>query len=353
MPTFSDLSLSIVPRQFTISASRAKRITDALSRTGLNVTTLCALAQLDMAKLADQQARFPVETVRRLWEAAVTVSGNDAIGLLASRLCVPHGLDVLEYSMMTSATLGAALERAFRYARIIDDATEYRHHRNAQGWSITFDFVMGSRPAPRQSFEFVMLSLLRFCRWMVGTNLLPVEVTFTHPLPASLYPYREAFGCPLRFGAAANSIVIADSDLALELPTRNANLSRILDRCADEQVEALKRGNLSGRVCRWIQRELAGGGLGRDRVARALGLSERTLHRRLREEGTTFQQLLDETRRELAQQYLSSQSITLAEACYLLGFANQSNFSRASKRWFALPPQKMREDMASAVGTKP
>jgi AraC-like DNA-binding protein len=328
------------------------RIVNALRGVGIDIPALCQLHDIDLNMLHNPASRCPVDTVRRLWEVAVLASGNEALGLAAAGVFNPAELDVLDYAMMFSPTLGTALERVSRYARIVDDATEYGCTPHADGCCVTFDFYVGERPPPRQSFEFAILSSLNFCRWMVGRELTPLQVRLTHPLPSRLQPYHDTFRCPIEFGADKNSVLLSHADLAAPLLTYNAQLAKLHGRNTDEQNAGFRHSETSAKARAQIVLSLPGGKPSRDRVARALCMSERTLHRRLQNEGTSYQKLLEDTRRDLTAQYLASGAISLAEASYLLGFSDQSNFSRAAKRWFELPPGEIRNRLAQSLSAR-
>jgi len=328
--------------QHTVLGSRVMRIIQALRRGGLDVDALCQQLDLDLATLGAPNARCPIEAVRALWELAAQTTGNPNIGLEVASEFSPAGLDVLDYAMMSSVNLRAALERAIRYARIVDDATEYRCNDAASGWKISFVFQDGARAVPRQSVDFVLLSSLNFCRWIAGSCLRPQLVELHYPAPADLAPYQAAFQCPLRFDASVNSILFSHADLDRRLHTHNPQLAALHERFADEQIAELQRGKTSSRVRELIILSLPSGEPTRKQIASALCLGERTLHRRLRLEGTTFHRLLDETRRSLAEHYLTSGTMSLTEATYLLGFSDQSNFCRATRRWFECAPRQLR-----------
>jgi AraC-like DNA-binding protein len=198
---------------------------------------------------------------------------------------------------------------------------------------------------PRQRVEYILVTLLEFCRWVSARPLAPKAVAIAYPRPGDPKPYAEAFACPVCFDADASRIVFSLDDLSLPLPTSNPTLDALHERFVGEYLEHFEQDRTSYRVREVIIRRLPDGEPLRDAVARELGMSERTLQRRLDEEATSFGELLDETRRELAEQYLHKLNLTLAQAGYLLGFSDQSSFFRACKRWFGVPPGQYRKQM--------
>ena len=129
------------------------------------------------------------------------------------------------------------------------------------------------------------------------------------------------------------------------LPTSNPLLAELHERFAGDYLRQFDHAQTSYRVREVIIRRLPDGEPRRDEVAGELCMSERTLQRRLETEATSFVQLLDDTRRELAEQYLGRLNLSLAQAAYLLGFADQSSFFRACRRWFELSPGQYRSQL--------
>src|SRR5262249_37518313 len=147
------------------------------------------------------------------------------------------------------------------------------------------------------------------------------------------------------FDAPRNIVLLARADLSTSLPTSNPVLSELHDRFAGDYLRHFDHAQTSYRAREVIIRRLPDGEPRRDQVASELGMSERTLQRRLEQESTSFLQLLDNTRRELAEQYLGRLHLTLAQAAYLLGFADQRSFFRACRRWFEQSPGRYRSQL--------
>jgi AraC-like DNA-binding protein len=287
-----------------------------------------------------------IEHLRRLWEVAVDVTGNPAVGLITAARSGPIGLDVIDYVMMSSETLGSALQQAIRYARIVDDATVLQLHQHPQGLRVVFEFLVTGRPVPCQSVEFTMVSSLNFYRWMTRTALRPLQIEFMHAPAVERRLYEQLLDCPVRFAAERNGIILSRDDLALPLFTHNPQLAELHGRYAAEQIAEMANNSIAARVRRLLVLALPGGEPTREQIAAALCLSGSTLHRRLLREGCSFQGLLDETRRTLAECYLGNEKVPLCEATRLLGFNEQSSLSRACQRWFHQSPHEYRYQLA-------
>jgi len=139
-----------------------------------------------------------------------------------------------------------------------------------------------------------------------------------------------------------NALLFARADATLPLPTTHPELAELHERVASEHLQRLDPAQTCHRVRTVMIRHLPDGEPRRPKIATILGMSERTLHRRLAVEGTSFQRLLDDTRRELARHYLGQREVSLADIAYLLGFTDQSSFFRAARRWFGSSPRDYR-----------
>jgi AraC-like DNA-binding protein len=354
MYTVEDVRMNAMTRekgdQHSCAAFWVKGIAETLKAGGLDVAALFEEAGLDTVALSDPDSRFPTEKISLLWQLAVERSGNPAIGLGNSNIVRPASFDVVAYTILSSPHLLGILERVSRYVGILSDAASLVVTEVGEGYRMILELFGGGQPVPRQRFEFDLLTFLSFCRWVTNRDLRPLALELRFPPPADLQPYQDAFKCPLRFNARVNALLFSRADVISPLPTAHPLLAEVHERLAVEHLRRLDHDQISSRAQAAIIRGLPDGEPRRVEIARALQMSERTLQRRLEAEGTSFQRLLDETRRELAQQYLDQTDVSLADAAYLLGFDDQSSFFRASKRWFGTSPRQYRVRLMRARG---
>jgi AraC-like DNA-binding protein len=328
--------------QHTCAAFWVRGVAEMLKAEGLDIAALFDEAGLETVALSDPDSRFPTEKVSLLWELAVARSGNATIGLVKSNIVRAASFDVVAYTMMSSPHLLGILESLNRYVGIVSDAASIVISEDDEGYRMILELFGGGRPVPRQRFEFDLMIILSFCRWVTNRDLGPLALELRFPPPADLRPYQDAFQCPLRFNAAANALLFARADVLAPLPTAHPLLAEVLQRFATERLQRLDHLQTSSRARAAIIRRLPAGEPRRTEVAAVLEISERVLQRRLQTEGTSFQRLLDDTRRELAQQYLGQTDVSLADATYLLGFGDRSSFFRACRRWFGTSPRRYR-----------
>lgn len=333
----------------TVSAAWVKGMVELFNGLTLDVPSLFRDAGIDPEELAHADNRFWPDRVSAVWELAIARAGNPDIGLALPEVIHPASFDSITYVMMTCPTLLAGLERFLRYMRIVSDAADIHLHSEPGGYGMTIELASNGAPVPRARIEFVVITVLNICRWLTGRDMHPAAVDFTCPQPADLSPYERACHCPLRFGAPIHQIHFFLADLTAGLPMANMELAAMHDRLAGEHLKRLDCAKASYRIRQLVIERLPDGDPLRADIAKEMCLSERTLQRRLQEEGTSFNELVDETRRALADQYLRKRDLTLAQAAYLLGFADQSTFFRACKRWFDTSPGQYRSRLAEKV----
>lgn len=313
-----------------------------LTGQGLDAAALFAEVDLSIADLDDCDHRWPTEALSRLWVLAAERSGNPDIGLAKRDAPRPDHYGVAGYAMMSSPDLKTGLARLIRYMCLVSDAVTITLEPGQGGHWVRTDVFGGECPIPRQRYDYGVVNLLNLCRWMLDRRLTPLATRFTHPVPLSIAAYNEAFQSPLEFDAPFNGFLVSDQDLACKLTTSAPELIAIHDRIADEALERLVRNDTTHRARSAIAKLLPDGSPLRSAIAAELGLSDRTFQRRLADEGISFSDLVDDVRRELAQRYLADSRMTITDIGYLLGYADQSTFFRASNRWFGESPGEYR-----------
>jgi len=326
----------------TTSSSWASGIVAALELDGVDCRSLFSQLGLDYAALADPEARFAQDAMTRLWHLAVQASGNPAIGLNMAKTLRPASFNVVGYAVMSSRNLQEGFARLVRYQRIIGEGADLSFQPMPEGYEMILAIHGDRLPSARQSAEACLAYSLAFCRWLTGKPLRPRLISLMGDAPADLEPYREVFQCPFKFNAEHYALLFERADLDAPLPSANEAMAQLHDRFAGDYLARFSGTRVTHQVRQVLCRLLPQGEPKREAVAQALLLSERTLQRRLQDEGTSYQHLLDDTRRELAGQYLGQANLTLLEISYLLGFSDPSNFFRAFRRWFDTTPGEYR-----------
>ena len=281
-------------------------IADMFASQGLDVPRLFADAQLDIALLDDLDARIPVDSITHLWELALTRSGNPALGVDRELSIKYMKLDAVGYAMLACATLNDSLALLSSYFRLVSDAMVFTLERDGPNVWLVQERVGHTRPLMSQQLGYSLLSMLTLCRWLTRTQMLPLQVQFGFPQPVAAPAYGQAFGCPAHFGQSACRMLISGEHMALPLPSHSPAHLELHRHVLDTRLGALSgHAGISRRVTEEIIRLLHMGAPRRADIASVLAMTDRTLQRRLSSEQTSFQQLLESARLELARKYLA------------------------------------------------
>jgi AraC-like DNA-binding protein len=192
-----------------------------------------------------------------------------------------------------------------------------------------------------------MASIISGCRLNCGEDFRPLSLSIIHEKPTCSGRYFQLFRAPVYFGAENDSILFSLEDIDLRLPSGNPHLASISDQLMIEYIANLDRQNIIHRVKYAIIQNIHDGKITDDKIAKAIFMSVRSLQRNLKKFGTTFGSVLDETRKDLAEHYVSDLKEDLTEVAFKLGYSEQSSFSRAFKRWTGISPSAYRLEIKS------
>ncbi len=243
----------------------------------------------------------------------------------------------------SAVDLEGSFRRAERYARVLTSVATYRLREARRGAWIELHRDGPRRLGMRLSNEATMASILAISREVSTAPVAPLEVCFRHPVPESADAHERHFGCPVRFGTDRDAMLFRSDELVAPNVLGDRSISRFFDSHLDQALAAVAdEPGLDRRVRTQVARALSQGVPTLSDVAGRLGMSGRTLQRRLSDAGHTYQALVDEARRQLAQQLLRETRYPLAEVAFLAGFSEQSAFTRAFKRWSGQTPRSFR-----------
>ncbi|MGH8517324.1 MAG: AraC family transcriptional regulator ligand-binding domain-containing protein, partial [Panacagrimonas sp.] len=255
----------------------------------------------------------------------------------------PRHFGVMGYVLLACGTLGAALMRLHRYQRLVYDVSAMRIEPD--GRSVTLEWGTENGCPGRLVDETAVTALVQFARDVTGAVETPVDaVHFVNEPPRSATPYRRYFGGEVLWVQDATRVRLPLSLLSRPLRQPDAALLGLLESQAEHLLAELpEAGDLEQAVRRAVAATVREGEVSLERVASSLHTSPRTLHRRLEILGRGFRELRDDTRRRLAEQHLSDPGVTVAEVALLLGYSEQSAFTRAYKRWTGSTPMAFRK----------
>jgi AraC-like DNA-binding protein len=296
---------------------------------GVDVDAIMASIDLTPAMLDEFDRRIPEASRLRAWVAASEQARDPAFGLRVARHVGIGVYDALDYALYFSDTLGQAICRLLRFYRVICDA--WASEMTTDGGTARLRRLEKTHTAEA---DCVFASLLLRARALTGVEVVPREVRFEHAAPADPAPYRSLFGGPVRFGCHTTEIRFASRDLELPIATAHPGIERVLERYLSELVKRLPQtDSFAERVRAIVVRTLADGEATLASTARSLRASPRTVQRRLQAHGTTYAQVVDGARRDLAERLMDGRKLSTTEIAFLLGFGDVSGFRRARRRW--------------------
>ncbi|WP_437625705.1 AraC family transcriptional regulator [Sorangium sp. So ce1151] len=311
------------------------------SRAGVDPREALAAAEVDPALLEDPTARVPHDTVARAWTRIPELARDPAFGLHAAELLVGQLFDVVDFVTDQCGTVREVIGCVLRYQRLIHDAVDVR--LTVEGARARISQRFAGAAAPPQLSSFIMGLWVLRARVLTGVPFAPHRVTFAHPAPADRREYDRLLAVPLGFDADENAVLFDASFLDTPTVRSDPALGAVLRRHADELLARLPaEPSVRGALERHLIEALGRGVPDVAAAARALGMSARTLQRRLGDEGESYKSVLDEARRKLAVAHMRERGRTVSEVAFLLGFSEVSAFSRAFRRWTGHSPAAYR-----------
>jgi len=328
---------------FTIQAKAADKIITFAQRYNVSTESLYQAVGLNPSLLNDPDNRIPFSQLVDLYETAAQLSRDPNFGLHLGETVNPRAFDLVGYIALNSPTLGEAFARVTRYHSIWTDGAAFSFDFTQPVASLVYKYVDHSIQKHRHDSEMTFATVTSLCRNLGDQDWQPVTIEFQHEQPKDVSEHERLFRCPIEFGKRANKLLFAASTLNLPVAKADPGLCAVLDRHAEELLAKFPpRDSLVDQVRHKISRALPGGDPSLECVANQLGLSARTLQRKLHELGTSHNELLDELRHDMALRYLREPEMAICEVAYLLGFSEPSSFHRAFKRWTGKTPNELR-----------
>lgn len=334
-------------REATIATSLLIDFLGFLGRRGLAAETVCQAAQIDPAWVDDPNSRVPAAAMERLWAAAEQLTGDPDLGLHSAESYNPGALSIVGYVILSCRTAGEALERLARYAPLLNEGLQVRveHNQDTTICSIGAAEDLGTylRRSPRQVIETVSAGIVLTLGRVATRPPVPIAVTFQHAAPSSIAEHARLLGPVVRFDQIENAVVYSTSALAAGMLSADPALLEVFEGDARRRLEQLKsHGTVSGRVQSIVGARMKGEVPSLAVIASELAMSERSVQRSLTEESTSYREIVDEVRKDLALSHLSQPGATAADVAFLLGFSEPSAFTRAFRRWTGSSPSQFR-----------
>ncbi|AJD48733.1 AraC family transcriptional regulator [Isoalcanivorax pacificus W11-5] len=309
---------------------------------GLDISPALADAGLDEATARQPDSRVPGERFEILLERLIAISGDPLFGLHTSQFVQPGSYSVMGYIAMNATTLNEALSKVALYEKLVGDMGTTEVMPAGQLVEVRWCCRHTRQPVRRHLIENVFGSWVRYSRWLANNDALTPElVLFEHDVhdSSAVAAYEKVFGCEVRFNQPCSALRADPRVLDVRLRHPDPHLLSTLEAHAASKLQQLGIDtSLAHKVREQIRASLGERLPRKEQIACELGINMRTLHRRLREEGTTWQQVLDELRQQLALQYLRDSDLPQASIAERLGYSDIRSFQRSFKRHNGITP---------------
>jgi AraC-like DNA-binding protein len=319
-----------------------------IERHDLAPEPLFRAAGIDPAIIHDPHGYIARPKSDALMRALAGRIADPAFGLQAAGCWHPSNLGTLGYAWLSSSTLHTGLKRVVRYWRIVIADVAVRLDETPEGVEfVHMPPALDSIPDGIRG-DIVMAIIYDMCRTNFGQAFSAHRVALRHPAPADASPYETLFDCPVAFGADANRLLIGRAEADHPLPTGNRDLAAAHDRILVEQLARLDKRNVVARFRASLLERMTSGEFSEEDIARDLHMSRRSLQRRLAEADAGYQSLVDDTRRDMALRYIRDPAKSATDITFLLGYSQQSVFTRAFRRWTGMSPSEYRSSKSLA-----
>ncbi|WP_139024979.1 AraC family transcriptional regulator ligand-binding domain-containing protein [Bradyrhizobium sp. STM 3843] len=337
----------VTPRSFgripSATGGIARLALAQLRKLGKDPRPVMSGAGLTVQEADDPGTRLEVRTEIKVLEIAARELQDEFFGFHLAHDFDLRELGLVYYVMASSADLADALRNCERYSKINNEGVRLRFSLGRTA-TIGLDYISVDRSSDRHHFEFWLVTLVRICRQMTDNTLTPHKLRVRHFRDEPPVEFKIFFGADVEFGADADEITFPLSAASLPIVGRDNYLNKLLRRYADEALASRpkERASIRSNVERIIVQLLPHGRANASEVARQLGMSSRTLSRKLRDEDVTYADMLEKLRAALAKRYLSDHELPVSEIAWLLGYRETSSLTNAFRRWTGTTPRQFR-----------
>ncbi len=315
----------------------------AIDSYGLDSQQIFKQAGVNLADIKKPNARLPTSAMVRVWQLAIEFSEDPYIALRVAKFFSPTAFSALGMALATSEHIYDALQRAARYSRVISDcsSTSLTEYDQEVVFRVELKYAKHTQ-VYYPGVEAIFSSMFNLLRTMAGESFNAKAVYFKHAFMGDIKPFEDFFNCPVYFSSENNQMVFDKQHIYSQQLFSNSALTLTLDEWVEDYLSKFNKILMSTQVKEYLLKHLVYGKIDLPSISSTLALSTRMLQRKLKEEGTSYSELLDECRQKMALKMIGHNKMPLAEVSYVLGFSDQSNFSRAFKRWTGTSPNMFR-----------
>lgn len=325
------------------TTATVRAVLAAAQDAGVQPTDLLSEAGISNDLASDPDGEVSLATMQTFWQSAYRLSGDPYLAIHAGLKAAHGSYKTLDYLLISATTLGEGVSQFIEHFRLINTWLNFAFEEEHDQFHLTLRSKIG--PVPFPAVEITFTAITERARRILGSDWSPKAIEFLHSPQGDRAFYDGFFRCPVAFAAENARMTLSREQYETPLPTGDAGLYRVLMSHAERlSSERPAPDDLVARTRSEILRVLRDGPPTIETIAGALGLGSRTMQRRLSERGEVFSKLVDRVREDQARDLVAGQAMALNEIAFFLGFADQSAFSRAFKRWTGQTPKAFRKD---------
>ncbi|PZU95285.1 MAG: AraC family transcriptional regulator [Pseudanabaena sp.] len=329
------------------SVAIARDILQYVAAQGIDLQDIYRSSKIEPAWLEDPDRQISGELLKHLWQEAITKTGDRDLGLHIGEAFDLPAIGLLGYVLLNCKNYGQVLEKLSQYTRLFSQGVAIHHHILDGLVCCDCKIVGGVKnyllDEPRHPIESTFSALSKATQKLTGKTLQLYEVWFQHIAPSDCSEHKRIFQTQVKFSQSVNRMIFSIDALNWEVRSANANLLSMFESHANDMLTNLSQAHkCSYQVIQIIAQNLHGEVPPIEAIARTLMLSVRQLQRELQIENTSYQQILDDTRKEIALKHIQNKQTSIHDLAFLLGFSEPSAFYRAFKRWTGKTPRNYR-----------
>ena len=327
--------------------SYAAMIAHALEEYQIDPNLFLNTFDLDLKTIDSTGFRISEQGLTGLWKKAVALSGDEAFGLTAGAHVTPTSFNAITMSLWLCNTLKDGLDRLVRYTPIFTTSANAALIENGNDYQLDILLKVDKDNAPvvcHESLDAFISALITICRKRYGNGFSPKEVHLSRAEPCQQVRqrYQQLLNCKVTYNSPAPHLLFTKESLDKELSVGNMQLFELTEQAIMQCMNEMDYSCILGDIRKALKGLLPGGDVSVGKISQELGMSSRSLQRKLFEQGLNYRQVLDDYRRELAIVYIRQAGLSQGEISYKLGFSAPSNFSRAFKHWTGISPGEYR-----------
>lgn len=340
----ADMPSSCAPNEMRLSTAGLKPILAGCKLLGVDVPALLLEFGLTPADVEDRDRWFSTALDIRLFNEAARRASDPDFGLHVAETTLLGSIGLFDYVVAANPTVGTALETGVRLSGLLSNFAWLTLRADGDLVYLGRRYQNELRDSSRHASEWFMAGTLLRLRHFTTADWTPLRIQFTHEKPTRLDEHERIFRCALRFGAPRNEMVFDRSFLETPLQTADPTLARTLEEIAGRAAAPRRSEQFLDQVRTAIAAQLRGDRPDVEALAKLMRLSPRTLQRKLKSEGTSYNEILDATRKDLALRHLSNSKIAIVEAAFMVGYSSLSTFYAAFRRWTGMSPARFRRE---------